>query len=155
MVYSTDSQHFTFSQNLLLCSTILVHHVLPYVIVVPQGMSCEGWMVLFKREPTVASVSSHVLPYMCDRNRRKGQLHSNGDVWGWTLSMQRLDAWMPFLYVNGNVCGRFRECWHERFNYTVIFCRYTNYALLGTVNKTNSFRLAIIGSNEYVLCHRR
>ena len=33
--------------------------------------------------------------------------------------------------VNGNVWGRFRECWHERF----IFCRYTNYALLGTVTK--------------------
>jgi hypothetical protein len=34
-------------------------------------------------------------------------------VQGWTLSMQRLSI------VNGNVCGRFHECWHERF---VVFC---------------------------------
>jgi hypothetical protein len=24
--------------------------------------------------------------------------------------------------VNGNVCGAFVTCWHERF----VFCRYTN-----------------------------
>jgi hypothetical protein len=44
-------------------------------------------------------------------------------VRGWTLSMQRLDAWIPLLlwmvmYEDTSV-----TCWHGRF----IFCRYTNY----------------------------
>jgi hypothetical protein len=51
--------------------------------------------------------------------RGKDTLHSNGGC-------PRLDAVHATTYhmnvvsiVNGDVCGRFHECWHERF---VVFC---------------------------------
>jgi hypothetical protein len=51
--------------------------------------------------------------------RGKDALHSNGEC-------LRLDAVHAAVLcmdvvsiVNGNVCGRFRECWHERFG---MFC---------------------------------
>jgi hypothetical protein len=43
-------------------------------------------------------------------------------VQGWTLSMQRLDAWIPFLQWTVMYVDAFVKCWHERF----VFCRYTN-----------------------------
>jgi hypothetical protein len=56
-------------------------------------------------------------------------------------SVERMDA---ATILSGNVGGRFRECWHERFNYILlIFYRYTNhdYDKLRTVR----IRLANIG----------
>jgi hypothetical protein len=32
--------------------------------------------------------------------------------------MQRLDAWIPFLYVNGNVCGRFRDVLERKVRFS-------------------------------------
>jgi hypothetical protein len=43
-------------------------------------------------------------------------------VRGWMLSMQRLDAWIRFLYWMVMYVDASVACWHER----LIFCRYTN-----------------------------
>jgi hypothetical protein len=49
----------------------------------------------------VASVSRHVLPYMdvlhCEYARQGCSPFKRVSVSGWTLSMQRLDAWISFL----------------------------------------------------------
>jgi hypothetical protein len=47
--------------------------------------------------------------------RGKDTLHSNG----WCLRLDAVHAAAERMdvvsIVNGNVCGRFHECWHERF----------------------------------------
>jgi hypothetical protein len=63
MVYFPDSQHTLLLSELTFCTTILVHHVLLYVMVPHGSHARDGWD-LIQREPTVASVSHHVLPYV-------------------------------------------------------------------------------------------
>jgi hypothetical protein len=53
---------FYYCQNLLY-TTILVHHVLLYVVVLHGSHARDGWN-LIQREPTIASVSHHILPYV-------------------------------------------------------------------------------------------
>jgi hypothetical protein len=58
--------------------------------------------------------------------RGKDILHSNGEcprLDAVHAAASRMDA---VSIVNGNVCGRFHECWHERFVVFCDFCRYTN-----------------------------
>jgi hypothetical protein len=63
MVYFANFQHILLLSELTFCTTILVHHVLLYVMV-PHGSHVRDGWDLFQREPTVASMSRHVLPYM-------------------------------------------------------------------------------------------
>jgi hypothetical protein len=70
----------------------------------------------------VASVSRHVLPYVdiphCDMCG-KDPLHSKRSIYEvgrCPCSNKRIGA---VSIVNGNVCGCFHECWHERF---IVFC---------------------------------
>jgi hypothetical protein len=62
MVYFANFQHILFLSELTFCTTILVHHVLPYVVV-PQK-SCEGWMGPILMGTHAVSASHHVLPYV-------------------------------------------------------------------------------------------
>jgi hypothetical protein len=100
MVYFTNFQHITFCQNLLFGTTILVHHILLYVVV-SHGSHVRDGCDLFQREPTVVSVSRHVLPYVDVPHfayARQGSASFQKErVRGWTLSMQQLNAWIPFL----------------------------------------------------------
>jgi hypothetical protein len=50
--------------------------------------------------------------------RGKDMLHSNGECprLDAVHAAERMDA---VSIVNGNVCGRFHECWHGRF---IVFC---------------------------------
>jgi hypothetical protein len=67
----------------------------------------------------VASVSRHVFSYMCVP-------HCEYARQGYTRFKRRVsevgrcpcsDKHMGVIYiVNINVCGHFRECWHERFD---------------------------------------
>jgi hypothetical protein len=88
------------------------HHVLLYVVVPHGSHARDGWD-LFQREPTAASLSCHILPYVDVPHfvyARQGSASFQKErTRRWTLSMQRLDAWIPFLKVNGTVCGRFRD----------------------------------------------
>jgi hypothetical protein len=52
---------FYFLSKLTFCTTILVHHILLYVVVPHGSHARDGWD-LIQREPTVASVSRCVLP---------------------------------------------------------------------------------------------
>jgi hypothetical protein len=63
--------------------------------------SFEGWLVLFfkmKKSWVVMSprFAIHVRSVLWICEARIHSIRSEG-VWGWTLSMQRLDAWIPFL----------------------------------------------------------
>jgi hypothetical protein len=76
------------------------HHILLYVVVPHGSHARDGWD-LIQREPTVTSVPRHVLPYMdiphCECARQGSASFQKESIRGWTLSMQRLDAWIPFL----------------------------------------------------------
>jgi hypothetical protein len=50
MVYFANSQHILFLLELTFCTTILVHHVLPYVVV-PQECPVRDRWDLFEWEP--------------------------------------------------------------------------------------------------------
>jgi hypothetical protein len=63
MVYFANFQHILFLSKLTSCTTILVHHILPYVVVPHESPVRDGWD-LIQWEPTFAFVSHHVLPYM-------------------------------------------------------------------------------------------
>jgi hypothetical protein len=63
MVYFANSQHILFLSALTFCTTILVHHVLPYVVVPQESPVRNGWD-LIQRQPTVASMSRHLFPYV-------------------------------------------------------------------------------------------
>jgi hypothetical protein len=63
MVYFSNSQHILFLSELTFCTTILVHHILLYVVV-PHGSNVRDGWDLIQREPTVASMSRHVFPYV-------------------------------------------------------------------------------------------
>jgi hypothetical protein len=73
---------------------------------------------LFYWEPTVASVSCHILTYVCVPHcvyARQGYTPFKwrvSEVGHCPCSDKRMDT---ISIVNDNVCGRFRECWHERF----------------------------------------
>jgi hypothetical protein len=51
MGYFANSQHIYFLSELTFCTTILVHHVLPYVVV-PHGSPVRDGWDLIQREPT-------------------------------------------------------------------------------------------------------
>jgi hypothetical protein len=74
MVYFANSQHIYFLSELTFCTIILVYHVFLYVVVPHGRHTRDGWD-LIQREPTVASVSRHILPYVdvphCE-NARQG-----------------------------------------------------------------------------------
>jgi hypothetical protein len=76
------------------------HHILLYVVV-PHGTHVRDGWDLFQREPTILSVSRHVLPYVNVPHfvyETQGSTSFQKErVRGWTLSMQRLNAWMSFL----------------------------------------------------------
>jgi hypothetical protein len=76
------------------------HHVLLYVVVPHGSHARDGWD-LIQREPTAASVSRHILPYVDVLHfvyvRQGSTSFPKERIRGWTLSMQRLDAWIPFL----------------------------------------------------------
>jgi hypothetical protein len=75
-------------------------HVLLYVMV-PHGSHVRDRWDLFQREPTVAYVSLHVLPYVdvphFEYARQGSTSFQKERIQGWTLSMKRLNAWIPFL----------------------------------------------------------
>jgi hypothetical protein len=99
------------------------HHVLLYVVV-PHGCHARDGWDLFQREPTVAYVSRHVLPHMDVPHflyvRQASTSFQKEHVRGWTLSMQRLNAWIPFLYQTVMHVDAYVTCWHGRF----FLCRY-------------------------------
>jgi hypothetical protein len=72
----------------------------------------------------IAFVSRHVLPYVdiphCEYARQACTLFKRrvSEVGRCPCSDERMGT---VSIVNGNVCGRFRECWHERF---VMFCDF-------------------------------
>jgi hypothetical protein len=76
------------------------HHVLLYMVV-PHGSHARDGCDLIQREPTITSMSRHVLPYVdvlhCEYARQGSASFQKERIQGWTLSMQRLDAWIPFL----------------------------------------------------------
>jgi hypothetical protein len=43
MVYFANFQHILFLSELTFCTTILVHHVLPYVVVPQESPVRDGW----------------------------------------------------------------------------------------------------------------
>jgi hypothetical protein len=63
MIYFANSQHIYLLSKLTFCITILVHQVLLYMVVTHGSHVKDGWD-LVQREPTVAFVSHHVLPYV-------------------------------------------------------------------------------------------
>jgi hypothetical protein len=89
MVYFANSQHIYFLSELTFCITILVHHVLPYVVV-PQGSPVRDGWDLIQREPTVTFVSRHVFPYVdvphCEYARQGSASFKKECIRGWTLS---------------------------------------------------------------------
>jgi hypothetical protein len=97
------------------------HHVFIYVVV-PHGSHVRDGWDLFQRVPTVTSVSRHVFPYVdvphCEYARQGSASfkRSVSEVGRCPCSDKRMDA---VSIVNGNACGCFHECWHERF---VVFC---------------------------------
>jgi hypothetical protein len=98
--------------------TFASHHVLPYVVVPQESHVRNGWD-LIQREPTFAFVSRRVLPYWMFHivnMRGKDALHSKVEC----LRMDAIHAasWRidTVSITNGTVCGRFHECWHERFD---------------------------------------
>jgi hypothetical protein len=97
------------------------HHVLPYVVVPHESHVRDGWD-LIPKEPTVASVSHHILPYVnvshCEYARQGSTSFKRSvpEVGRCPRSDKRMGV---VSIVNGNVCGRFHECWHERF---IVFC---------------------------------
>jgi hypothetical protein len=50
MIYFTNSQHIYFQSELTFCTTILVHHILLYVVVPQESHVRDGWG-LFKWAP--------------------------------------------------------------------------------------------------------
>jgi hypothetical protein len=94
------------------------HHILSYVVVPHESHVRDGWD-LIQREPTITSVSRHVLPYVdvphCDYARQGCTLFKMrvSEVGHCPCSDKRMGA---VSIVNDNVCGFFRECWHERFD---------------------------------------
>jgi hypothetical protein len=77
----------------------------------------DGWDI-FQREPTIAFVYRHVLPYVdipYYKNVRQGctpfqrRVSEVGRCHAAVLCMGAVSI------VNGNVCRCFRECWHEMF----------------------------------------
>jgi hypothetical protein len=58
--------------------------------------------------------------------------------------MQRLNAWMPFSIVNGNVCGRFRDVLARK----VRFLQVHNNASLVVKRVSYISRLDIIGRDD-------
>jgi hypothetical protein len=46
MVYFANSQHILFLSEFTFCATILVHHVLPYVVVPPESPMRDRWDLL-------------------------------------------------------------------------------------------------------------
>jgi hypothetical protein len=92
MVYFANSRHIYFLLELTFCTTILVHHVLLYVVVPHGNHARDGWD-LIQREPIVASVSRHVLPYVDVPHfvyaRQRSASFQKERVRGWTMSMQR------------------------------------------------------------------
>jgi hypothetical protein len=99
------------------------HQVLLYMVV-PHGSHVRDGWDLFQREPTVASVSRHVFPYVdvphfvYARQGTSSLKRSISEGGRCPCSDERMGA---VSIVNGNVCGRFRHCWHERF---VVFCDF-------------------------------
>jgi hypothetical protein len=81
----------------------------------------DGWD-LIQREPIVVSVSRHVFSHVdvphCDYARQGCTPFRRRvfEVGRCPCSKKRMGA---VSLVNGNVCGRFRGCWHERFD---MFC---------------------------------
>jgi hypothetical protein len=72
----------------------------------------DGWD-LFQREPTVAlclTTFCHTWTFRITKMRGKDALHSNGEC----LRMYAVHAAVLCMdaisIMNGNVCGRFREC---------------------------------------------
>jgi hypothetical protein len=76
------------------------HYVLLYVVVPHGSHARDGWD-LMQREPTIVSVPRHISPYVdishCEYARKGSASFEKERVRGWTLSMQRLDAWIQFL----------------------------------------------------------
>jgi hypothetical protein len=72
----------------------------------------------------VVSMSHHILPYVYIPHyeyARQGYTPFEwrvSEVGRCPCSDICMDA---ISIVNGNVCGRFRECWHERFD---VFCNF-------------------------------
>jgi hypothetical protein len=88
------------------------HHVLPYVVVPHESHVRDGWD-LIQREPIAASVSHHVLPYVdvphCDYARQGCTPFKRrvSEVVRCPCNGKSMGA---ISIVNGDVCGRFREC---------------------------------------------
>jgi hypothetical protein len=80
--------------------TSVSHHIFLYMVV-PHGSHARDVWDLFQREPTVTFVSRDVFPYVDILHfvyARQGSTSFQKErIRGWTLSMQRLNTWIPFL----------------------------------------------------------
>jgi hypothetical protein len=116
-LFNLTSSTFYSCQNLLSCTTILVHHVLPYVMVPYESHVRDGWN-LFQWEPTsrlCLATFCHTWTFCITKIRGRDALYSIGEC----LRLDTIHAAALRMdvvsIVKDNECGCFHECWHERF----------------------------------------
>jgi hypothetical protein len=81
-------------------SHLLGSMLMCFICVLSVCKSCEGWHVLFKMNMSWFVMSPHFTLRVRSALRLcEARIHSiqTEGVRGWTLSMQRLDAWIMFL----------------------------------------------------------
>jgi hypothetical protein len=102
-------------------SHLLVWSLRCLICVLSVWKSYEGWHALFKMNMSWVVMSPrfaihvHSAWRICES--RTHSIQTEG-VWGWTLSMQRLDTWISFLYWTVMYVDASVTCWHGRFSST-------------------------------------
>jgi hypothetical protein len=126
MVYFANSKHILFPVR----TYFLYNHTSSSCFAIRGGTawkSCEGWM---GPNPKGTHLRVCVSPRFAIRGRSALWICEARICFIRKEAYLRLDAvhaaaWRMDVVsiVNGNVCGCFRECWHERFLCSVIFCK--------------------------------
>jgi hypothetical protein len=111
---------FYYCQNLLY-TTILVHHVLLYVVVLHGSHARDGWNLIQGNPLSRLCLTTfcHMWTFHILYMRGKDLVHSKrsvSEVGHYPCNDKRKGV---ISIVNGNVCGRFHECWHERY---IVLC---------------------------------
>jgi hypothetical protein len=112
MVYFANSQHILFPSELTFCTTILVHHILPYMVVPQESPVRDGWDLIQREPPSRLCLTTfcHTWMFHIVNMRGKDALHSKRRV-SEVGHCPCIDKRMGTVsIVNGNVCGPFCEC---------------------------------------------
>jgi hypothetical protein len=104
VIYSTDP---IFSSG---CSRVL-YVCFPYEVIWRMTCSIQDEHVM-GCDVTTFFIRVHSACRICEARIHFIQMEG---VRGWTLSMQRLDAWIPFLYWTVMYLDASMMCWHGRF----------------------------------------